>query len=54
MVYKLISHFLSYVQNYKEFRAKMLDLQPEKYGLSFDICLFKQCLTSYYFVGVFN
>ena len=37
MVYQLISHFLSYVQNYKEFKAKILDLQPEKYGLSFDI-----------------
>ena len=23
--------------NYKEFKAKILDLQPEKYGLSFDI-----------------
>ena len=37
LVYQLISHFLSYLQNYKEFKAKILDLQPEKYGLSFDI-----------------
>ena len=29
--------FFSYFQNYKEFKAKILDLQPEKYGLSFDI-----------------
>ena len=33
--------FLSYLQNYKEFKAKILDLQPEKYGLSFDI---KKCI----------
>ena len=33
--------FLSYLQNYKEFKAKIL--QPEKYGLSFDI---KKCTTS--------
>ena len=26
-----------YLQNYKEFEAKILDLQLEKYGLSFDI-----------------
>ena len=31
------SHFLSYLQNYKEFEAEILDLQLEKYGLSFDI-----------------
>ena len=37
LVYQLISHFLSYLQNYKEFKAKILDLPPEKYGLSFDI-----------------
>ena len=37
LVYQLISHFLLYLQNYKEFEAKILDLQPEKYGLSFDI-----------------
>ena len=43
LVYQLISHFLLYLQNYKEFEAKILDLQPEKYGLSFDI---KKCTTS--------
>ena len=37
LVYQLISHFLSYLQNYTEFKAKILDLQPEKYGLSFDV-----------------
>ena len=37
LVYQLISHFLSYLQNYKEFKAEILDLQPEQYGLSFDI-----------------
>ena len=42
LVYQLISH-LSYLQNYKEFKAKILDLQPEKYGLSFDI---KKCTPS--------
>ena len=26
-----------YLQNYKEFEADILDLQSEKYGLSFDI-----------------
>ena len=31
------SHFLLYLQNYKEFEAEILDLQSEKYGLSFDI-----------------
>ena len=31
--------FLSYLQNYKEFKAKILYLQPEKYGLSFDVLL---------------
>ena len=45
LVYQLIRpiHFLIYLQNYKEFKAKTLDLQPEKYGLSFDI---KKCTTS--------
>ena len=33
----LISHFLLYLQNCKEFEAEILDLQSEKYGLSFDI-----------------
>ena len=31
------SHFLLYLQNYTEFEAEILDLQSEKYGLSFDI-----------------
>ena len=48
MAYQLISHFLSYLQNYKEFKAKILDLQPEKYGLSFDI---KKCITSSWALG---
>ena len=43
LVYQLLSHFLSYLQNYKEFKAKILDLQPEKYGLSLDI---KKCTSS--------
>ena len=37
LVYHLISHFLLYLQNYKEFEAEIFDLQSEKYGLSFDI-----------------
>ena len=37
LVYHLISHILLYLQNYKEFEAEILDLQSEKYGLSFDI-----------------
>ena len=37
LVYHLISHFLLYLQNYKKFEAEILDLQTEKYGLSFDI-----------------
>ena len=37
LVYHLISHFLLYLQNYNEFKAEILDLQSEKYGLSFDI-----------------
>ena len=32
-----------FFQNYKEFEAEFLDLQIEKYQLSFDI---KQCTTS--------
>ena len=48
LVYQLISHFLSYLQNYKEFKAKILDLQPEKYGHSFDI---KKCTTSGWALG---
>ena len=37
LVYQLTSHFLLYLQNYKEFEAEILDLKLEKYGLSFDI-----------------
>ena len=37
LVYHLISHFLLYLQNYKEFEAEILDLQSEKYGLSLDV-----------------
>ena len=37
LVYHLISHFLLYLQDYKEFEAEILDLQSEKYGLSCDI-----------------
>ena len=37
LVYQLISHFLLYLQNYKEFEAEILDLQSKKYGLSFDV-----------------
>ena len=48
LVYQLILHFLSYLQNYKEYKAKILDLQPEKYGLSYDI---KKCTTSGWALG---
>ena len=48
LVYQLISRFLSFLQNCKEFTAKILDLQPEKYGLSFDI---KKCTTSVWALG---
>ena len=48
LVYQLISHFLPYLQNYKEFKAKIMDLQPEKYGLSFDI---KKCTSSGWTLG---
>ena len=37
LVYQLISHFWLYLQNYKELEAEILDLQSEKYGLSFHI-----------------
>ena len=37
LVYQLSSPFLAYLQNYKEFEAEILDLQSEKYELSFDI-----------------
>ena len=36
LVYQLISHFLPYLWNYKEFEGEILDLQLEKYGLSFE------------------
>ena len=48
VVYQLISHFLSYLQSYEEFEAEILDLQLEKYGLSFDI---KKCTTFGWAVG---
>ena len=48
LVYQLISHFLSYLQNYKEYKAKILDLKPEKYRLSVDI---KKCTTSSWALG---
>ena len=44
----LISHFLLYLQNYKEFEAEILDLQLEKYGLSFDM---KKYITSGWALG---
>ena len=40
LVYHLTSHFLFYLQNYKEFEPENLDLQLEKYGLSFDIKIY--------------
>ena len=48
LVYHLTSHFLLYLQNYKEFEAEILDFQLEKYGLSFDI---KKCTTSGWALG---
>ena len=48
LVYHLISHVLLYLQNYKEFEAEILDLQLEKYGLSFVI---KNCTTSGWALG---
>ena len=48
LVYQLLSHFLSYLENYKEFKAEILDLQLEKYGLSFDI---KKCTSSGWALG---
>ena len=48
LVYQLISHFLLYLQNYKEFEAEILDLQSEKYGISFDI---KKYTTSVWALG---
>ena len=51
LVYQLTLQFLSYLQNYKEFEAEILDLQLEKYGLSFDI---KKCTTSGWTLGEEN
>ena len=48
LVYQLTSHFLSYLQNYKEFEAEILDLQLEEYGLPFYI---KKCTTSGWALG---
>ena len=36
LVYQLTSHFLPYLQNYKEFGGEFSDLQLEKYGLLFE------------------
>ena len=36
LVYQLTSHFLQYLQNYKEFEGNISDLQLEKYELSFE------------------
>ena len=36
LVYQLTSHFLPYLQNYKEFEGEISDLQLEKYGLLFE------------------
>ena len=41
-------HFVLYLWNYKEFEAEILDLQIEKYGLSFDI---KTCTISGWALG---
>ena len=51
LVYHLISHFLFYLQNCKEFEAEILDLQSEKYGLLFDI---KKYTTSGWALGSEN
>ena len=48
LVYHLTSHFLLYLQNYKEFEAEILDLQIEKYGLAYDM---KRCTTSGWALG---
>ena len=39
---------LFYLQNYKEFEAEILDMQSEKYGLSFNI---KKYTTSSWALG---
>ena len=43
-----MSHFLLYLQNYKEFDAEISGLQSEKYGLTSDI---KQYNTSSWTLG---
>ena len=48
LVYHFNFTFLLYLQNYKDFETKILDLQLEKYGLSFDI---KKCTTSGWALG---
>ena len=48
LVYHLNFHFVLYLRNYKEFKAESLDLQIEKYGISFDI---KKCTTSGWALG---
>ena len=48
LVYQLTLHFLLYLQDYKEFEAEILDMQIEKYGLSFDV---KKCTTSGWALG---
>ena len=40
LVYHLISPFLLYLQNYKEFEAEILHFAIRKYGLSFDIKIY--------------
>ena len=46
LVYHLTLHILLYL--HREFKAEILDLQIEKYGLSFDI---KKCITSGWALG---
>ena len=48
LVYHLISHFLLYLQNYKEFEGEILDLQSEKYVL---LCDIKKYTTSGWALG---
>ena len=48
LVYHLTSHSVLYLQNYKEFEAEILDLQLEKFWISFDI---KKCTTSGWALG---
>ena len=48
LVYQLTSHFLSYLQNYKEFEAEILDLQLK--NMSFHL-ISKKCTTSGWALG---